>query len=146
MRTNNDIDVVYFMLASCRDRISKHGAVDAVDLAMSLDIPERQLLARYEDDGVPWHHRALFHRLSGATWVWATTPRSRCTTAPSRSIPQFLRSTRLHLDNMAFRCLRRSLGKIRKESESSIKSFLKMKYLTDEVQLIQFGNSFTKAG
>ena len=40
------------------------------------------------------------------------------------TFPQFLRSTRLHLDNLAFRCLRRSLEKISKES--LIKSFLRM--------------------
>ena len=53
--------------------------------------------------------------------VVAMAPGRNLEIPPSRSIPQFLRSTRLHLDNLAFRCLRRSLGKISKAS--SIKSF-----------------------
>ena len=63
-------------------------------------------------------------------WEWrevvVMAPGRNLEIPPSRSIPQFLRSTRLHLDNLAFRCLRRSLGKISKES--LIKSFLRMNY------------------
>ena len=58
-------------------------------------------------------------------WEWrevvVMAPGRNLEIPPSWSIPQFLRSTRLHLDNLAFRCLRRSLEKISKES--LIKSF-----------------------
>jgi hypothetical protein len=39
---------------------------------MSLDIPERQLLAYYEDDDVPWHHRVLLVKVHGSTYILAT--------------------------------------------------------------------------
>lgn len=39
---------------------------------MSLDVPERQILVYYPNDAVPWHHRLLFFRVAGSTWVWST--------------------------------------------------------------------------
>eukprot|EP00959_Pyramimonas_sp_CCMP1952_P388312 8137023-Pyramimonas_sp.AAC.1 len=39
---------------------------------MSLDIPERQILVHYPDDGIPHHHRILLVKLDGSRWIWST--------------------------------------------------------------------------
>ena len=39
---------------------------------MSLDIPEAQVLVRFDDDNIPWHHRELIHKVEGATWAVST--------------------------------------------------------------------------
>jgi hypothetical protein len=42
-------------------------------MASSLDIPERQVLVRYDGDAnVTWHHRVLLHQIGGASWVVST--------------------------------------------------------------------------
>ena len=35
----------------------------------SLDIREKQVLARLEDDDLIWHHRVLLRRSAGTTWA-----------------------------------------------------------------------------
>ena len=39
--------------------------------AVTLDIAERQALVCYEEDenGLFWHHRILFARTEGSTWI-----------------------------------------------------------------------------
>jgi hypothetical protein len=43
-----------------------------MDVERALDIPERQVLIYYELDPVPWHHRILMERVSGARWIVVT--------------------------------------------------------------------------
>jgi len=48
----------------------------ASSMPKALDIAEAQVLVHFPEDPVPYHHRVLFHRVSGSTWVVLTPDKS----------------------------------------------------------------------
>lgn len=72
-------------LACCTRWATRGGSPGAS--AMALSIEEPQVLIRFDDDPVPYHHRILIRRLREATWIvvtpgascrWRTCPTTRC--------------------------------------------------------------------
>ena len=52
-----------------------HAAPGANHGALTLDIPERQIMVNYPNDNFLWHHRILILRLDGSRWLVITPTR-----------------------------------------------------------------------